>query len=57
MLNNKFLDSYRALDTELKSEGKTVLDYENTLVSTELEKLNVCRIIKNYMSHSKYVLS
>ncbi len=52
MLNNKFLDSYRALDIELKSEGKTVLDYENTLESTELEKLKVCRIMRNYMSHN-----
>lgn len=52
MSNEKFLDAFRALDTELKSDGKTVLDYENTLESTEQERLKVCRIMRNYMSHN-----
>ena len=52
MTNEKFLDAFRALDTELKSEGTTVLDYENSLGTVEQEKLKVCRIMRNYMAHN-----
>lgn len=51
-MNEKFLDAFRALDSELKLEGKTVLDFENSLDSTMQEKLKVCRIMRNYMSHN-----
>lgn len=54
MANEKFLDAFRALDTELKDQGSTVLEYENSLKegSIEKEKLKVCRIMRNYMSHN-----
>ena len=54
MSNEKFLDAFRALDTELKDQGSTVLEYENSLKegSVEKEKLKVCRIMRNYMSHN-----
>lgn len=51
-MNDKFLDSFRALDTELKSDGSTVLDYENSLDTANLEKMKVCRIMRNYMAHN-----
>ena len=51
-MNEKFLDAFRALDSELKLNGTTVLDYENSLDSTNQEKLKVCRIMRNYMSHN-----
>ena len=51
-VNDKFLDSYKQLEAELKYENKTVLDYENSLVGTELEQLKVCRIMRNYFSHN-----
>lgn len=52
-MNEKFLDAFRALDTELKEQGTTVIDYENSLNGTkEYEKLKVCRIMRNYMSHN-----
>ena len=52
-LNDKFLDSYKALETELRLyENKTVLDYENELTGTFQEKLKSCRIMRNYMSHN-----
>ena len=51
-MNDKFLDAFRTLDTELKTEGKTVLDYENSLESLDQEKMKVCRIMRNYMSHN-----
>ena len=52
MTNDKFLDAFRALDTELKSENSTVLDYENSLETIDQEKLKVCRIMRNYMAHN-----
>ncbi len=52
MSNDKFLDAFRALDTELKADNTSVLDYENTLTGTEQEKLKVCRIMRNYMAHN-----
>ena len=50
----KFLDAFRALDSELKDQSSTVLDFENSLKdgSTEKEKLKVCRIMRNYMAHN-----
>lgn len=51
-VNDKFLDSFRALDAELKLNGSTVLDFENTLEGTEQEQLKVCRIMRNYMAHN-----
>ena len=56
MANEKFLDAFRALDAELKDQGTTVLDYENSLTdSSDKEKLKVCRIMRNYMSHNDTV--
>lgn len=52
MANEKFLDAFRALDTELKSDGMTVLDYENSLDTLGQERLKVCRIMRNYMAHN-----
>lgn len=51
-MNDKFLDAFRALDTELKSDGSTVLDYENSLETLDQEKMKVCRIMRNYMAHN-----
>ena len=51
-MNEKFLDAFRALDTELKAEGSTVIDYENSLGTVDQEKMKVCRIMRNYMAHN-----
>ena len=45
-----FLESYKNLEQELKYENMSVLDYENTLGDSE--KLKVCRIIRNFISHN-----
>jgi hypothetical protein len=51
-INDNFLDMYKELETELRCIGVSVLDYENGLPdSAEKEKLKVCRIIRNYLSH------
>lgn len=52
MANEKFLDAFRALDTELKLEGCSVLDHENSLDELSRERLKVCRIMRNYMAHN-----
>lgn len=52
MANEKFLDAFRVLDAELKADGISVLDFENTLPTKEQDKLKVCRIMRNYMAHN-----
>ena len=52
MANEKFLDAFRTLDTELKSDGMTVLDYENSLETLDQERMKACRIMRNYMAHN-----
>ena len=51
-MNDKFLDAFRALDSELKLNNTTVLDYENSLDTLEQERMKVCRIMRNYMAHN-----
>lgn len=48
-----FLEAYKLLEESLKdTKNCTVLDYENDLNrSIEGEKLQVCRILRNYASH------
>lgn len=51
-MNDKFLEAYRQLDIELKEQGQSVLDYENSLSDgTDKERLKLCRITRNYLSH------
>lgn len=57
--NREFLDAYRRLEDALahgtKLDASTVLAYENMLSGNDdteaAEKLKVCRIIRNYMTH------
>jgi len=56
-LTTDFLTEYKTLESNIRSElGISVLDYENKLTeagkTTEAEKLKVCRIIRNYLSHN-----
>ena len=52
-MNDKFLDVFKELETELRSIlGQSVLDYENSLSDgSDKEKLKICRISRNYLSH------
>lgn len=51
--NDRFLEAYRNLDTELKANSTTVLEYENTMPDgIDKEKLKICRLMRNYMSHN-----
>lgn len=51
-MNDNFLDTFSVLDSELKLENNTILEFENSLDSNSQEKLKVCRIMRNYMSHN-----
>ena len=51
-MNDNFLDTFSVLDSELKLENNTILEFENSLGSNSQEKLKVCRIMRNYMSHN-----
>lgn len=48
-----FLETYKLLEESVKEKtGQSVLDYENSLNrSAEGEKLQICRILRNYAAH------
>lgn len=59
-MNNKFLDAYKNLENELRADNTTVLDYENSLKDANMqEKLKLCRITRNYLSHqdTKFIVA
>lgn len=51
--SQKFLDTYKSLEESIREQtGGSVLDYETSLNrSPEGEKLQVCRILRNYAAH------
>lgn len=51
-LVDEFLNAFRSVDSELKLNNKTVLDFENELNGTDQEKMKVCRIMRNYIAHN-----
>jgi len=53
--NEQFLSEYKHLEQELRYDGLSVLDYENSLTGNTAEKLKVCRIMRNYLSHNDTV--
>lgn len=55
----RFLEAYKLLEESIRDKtGNSVLDYENHLNrSPEGEKLQVCRILRNYASHHEDGLS
>lgn len=55
----RFLEAYKLLEESIRDKtGGSVLDYENRLNrSAEGEKLQVCRILRNYASHHEDGLS
>ncbi len=53
---NDFLTTYKELEQILRNKDNligdgSVLSYENTLNQDDLEKLKLCRIIRNYCQH------
>lgn len=51
-ITDKYLTAYKQLESELKCEDKTVMDYENSLEGIDQEKMKVCRIMRNYIAHN-----
>ena len=53
---DKFLSEYKDLEKVLrdKENSLSIFDYEKSLTdSEEIEKIKVCRIIRNYVQHNK----
>lgn len=51
--NDRFLEAYKGLENELKANGLVPLDFENKMSEgTDKERLKVCRIMRNYISHN-----
>jgi len=50
---DKFLETYRKLESALREKGQQVRDYEETLPESEGCKLKLCRTFRNYLSHEK----
>lgn len=46
-----FLSVYKELETELRDNNTTVLDYEPTLPPDEADKLKITRQMRNYIQH------
>lgn len=53
--NDTFLTTYKALEKELTDMGLSIKDYEDRLVNDgntdAADKLRLCRMIRNYLSH------
>lgn len=48
---NEFLNIYKKIEIALKNQNMDVKDYEETLDSSESQKLRLCRNIRNYAAH------
>ena len=46
-ITDKYLTAYKQLESELKCEDKTVMDYENSLEGIDQEKMKVCILASN----------
>ena len=53
--NDTFLTTYKALEKELTDMGLSIKDYEDRLINNgntdTADKLRLCRMIRNYLSH------
>lgn len=52
----EFLLAYKAFETQCRTLGKEVKDLEEELGETDpkMQKLRMCRQIRNYVSHNDY---
>lgn len=53
VLNDTFLEKYKQLEVILRKHNPdgSVLQYEETLQTEDMEKLRICRQIRNFMQH------
>ena len=59
MTVNLFLDKYKELEGILRNSDahQTILQYEETLLPDDMERLRICRQIRNYIQHHEDGLS
>lgn len=47
-----YIASYKELEQLLRADNMSVLDYENTLPDSDLKKMQLCRMTRNYIQHN-----
>lgn len=51
---DNFLQTYKELEALVQqNHNKTIFEYENDLDSTDSKKLQICRILRNYIQHNE----
>ena len=53
-----FLTAYKALEEVLTVQGKTVFDFEQELSQTDMKRMQLCRLTRNFLQHEneKFIL-
>lgn len=52
-IQTDFLECYKKLEGILRENGRMVKDYEEMLSESDGNKLRLCRMIRNFLSHEK----
>lgn len=50
--HDKFIETYKELESVVRDEYETVRSYEEQLPDAESKKLQICRILRNYIQHN-----
>lgn len=50
--HDKFIETYKELESVIRDEYETVRVYEEQLPEVDSKKLQICRILRNYIQHN-----
>ena len=50
-VHDKFIETYKELESLVREKYDSVRTYEETLQDEDSKKLQLCRIIRNYIQH------
>lgn len=51
-MHDKFIETYKELESAVRNEFESVRAYEESLPDEDAKKLQICRIIRNYIQHN-----
>lgn len=51
-MHDKFIESYKELESIVRNRYESVRVYEDTLPEDDSKKLQICRIVRNYIQHN-----
>ena len=51
-MHDKFIETYKELESAVRNEFENVRAYEESLPDEDAKKLQICRIIRNYIQHN-----